>query len=329
MKCVTCLIAILVVTIGCKKDSNPVGPDNTGKTDFNSTVLTGHGAFRYVLNGTVYNRKDAPTQYNAAASIRTGYLPRTKEMEIDLGYTSLGASLSQRRIALLFDYAASPLGIHRMDSSAIVIGTISVDTQYFVSLNGGNITITAIDSLNNTVTGSFAFAAALDGDPSPRDTIYGSFAEVSIVRGGYNEGTISAMVDGANIGAGPEYGNVGSATVTRTTSIGTLYTLQLFYGTLFSFEQLNIALPSLHPGVYSLGAVYAGVYSAAAYNASDGTATTESSKGATGTFTITAYDSLTHRFSGTFEFSGPNEMSPGDTIHVTDGTVDNVQWFDL
>jgi hypothetical protein len=44
--------------------------------------------------------------------------------------------------------------------------------------------------------------------------------------------------------------------------------------------------------------------------------------------TITQFDTLTHRMSGTFQFSGPNQ-STGQTIQITNGVINNVQWFVL
>jgi hypothetical protein len=61
------------------------------------------------------------------------------------------------------------------------------------------------------------------------------------------------------------------------------------------------------------------------YSSSDVSISTAT--GATGKLTITKYDTANHRISGTFNFSGPD--ASGKTIQISNGVIDNVQWFVL
>ena len=215
-----------------------------------------------------------------------------------------------------------------------IAGSIVCDTQSFRALKGGVLTITKFDTVNNLISGTFHFIAYLGYptvDKSVLDTVAdGSFTDVPIYDGIYNQGTISADVDGFHMsskGKSDQNSNSNNATAYTAKEYGvfTIHAVSSDGAALNREVYLNVVSPAV--GTFSLGdAVGPNYVHGAEYQKWDPHSGGYVRMTATaGTLTITKFDAVTRRMSGTFSFLGlvyPNN----DTLRVTNGVIDNVQW---
>jgi hypothetical protein len=184
----------------------------------------------------------------------------------------------------------------------------------------GAINIFAIDTVANTVSGSFSFnATAHNNTYDTMRVLAGSFSNVPIYIGSFEQGYVTALAEN-------EY-------FASTTSD--------FGATAFIYNQSN----GLHIQAHAMDqngnerviTLYVENPRVATFNLKpsgypqDGTSyqsSTISLSSGTGSLAVTKFDTVTHRLSGTFNFT-VQDYYYGTTVRIANGVLDNLQWFVL
>ena len=292
----------------------------------------GPGEFHYVLNGRSYDRPLSGS--SAMATIDSnwglGVPPNSNFLAINLYYALFGAgSLHQTTIELYLPFITPLPGTYpivKWDDPTQANAALLVDSLQYNGLAGGFLTITKFDTVNNLVSGSFRYTAALASRSSTAnliDTVTGSFTDVGIYIGAYNQGTISADIDGF------AYSTVSSSqhTLSAWTEGGSdIFTIEAFDDDNLVQRELYFSIANLDRGVFNIST--STIYTNTANYSTSGAPTDVSintQSGATGQLTITRYDTAARRISGTFYLNGVDAKS-GKTVHVANGVIDNVQW---
>jgi hypothetical protein len=314
-------IVIAAIAIGCKSTSTepvPVSP------------VRNPGEFGYSMNGESFDRKNYHAFGIASIQPSNPYIgpvgaPGQKVLQIPLNIID---TLNQGLIIVI------PITTPLTTSFSFTAGTngafawFSRPNTFTYETNGtGSLTITKFDTVNNLVSGTFNFDATLtypNTDPSKFIHITsGYFNDIPIDIGSYGQGTISAMIDGqpfstasgsysASIRAEGDFNNIG---------------ITAWDGIQNAVSTMGFNIWSFKPGVYALNNGLIGSGVAAGYNdsSSNDVGISSTKNTATGSFTLTKIDTVNHRLSGTFDFSG-FDSTHGKTVHVSNGVIDNVRW---
>jgi hypothetical protein len=191
----------------------------------------------------------------------------------------------------------------------------------------GVVRIVKFDTVNNLVSGTFHFLVNNSATGSTTDTITdGYFNDLSIDMGCYGQGTIGATAEGISFVSpdtgfqtawGFEYAGstvlVLNADSKDAQGILRSISIHLDGPGLGTFQLGNQISPTM--GFYGLTKDGAGNF---------GHTTSTSSPGSSGTVTITKFDPVAQRISGTFQFTAPDDL--GTNIPVTNGVIDNVHY---
>ena len=321
------IASLLFLSTGCK--NNPVAPSNN-QTSHTFTS----GDFGYMLNGTVFDRVNSGESTAASASIDSnwgaGVTPGSWLLYINLMDEQINVtSFHTKSIELFVPYTSPVMNTYQIaqwNNPANAQAVVAIDSFQYNSQNGGTLTITKFDTVNNLVSGTFSFTASLaqpSSNPSLVETVTnGSFNDVGIYVGGYGQGTITANVDSV-----PFTTHSYSSRQPLSAFIpngSNLLTIEAFNSTLTQTIMLSIDNPGVGTFHLTQNANLLGTPSYSGPN----NVSINGQTGASGTMTITQFDTITHRMSGTFQFSGPNQ-STGRTIQITNGVIDSVQWFVL
>jgi len=331
-------LAFTFTTLG-KHNISAISTDFTGtKPDTAKTIVTvidtvsaaptGLGAFEVVVNHDTLDR--SKYQNNCAASI--DYFPSVTSghtFSITLNYSRkpLGGP-DYILINLLGDVSGPVPGTYPIVLNGQYngfTGTLDTGGNQFASLGGGSFTITKFDTVGNLVSGSFRFLAA-KWQPTPDlnmvDTINGSFTDVGIANLMFGQGNMTANTNG--IMFQPNVGKAVQFVVTNTTGDHRL-TIDALEAVGSSNLELTLTINTAQLGTFTAsngetpGTVYC-VYS-------DGKSVYSTrSPFTTGSLTITAFDPVNRRLSGTFNFM-PGIYNTSTTIPITGGVIDNVEWM--
>jgi hypothetical protein len=322
-----CLITgLLFLSAGC---TNPVVPGNNQTSHFFTS-----GDFGYTLNGTVFDRASSGESTEASASIDSnwgaGVTPGSWLLAIDLMDEQISlASFHTKTIELYVPFTSPVTGTYQIthwDDPVNAQAIVALDSFEYDSRDGGTLTLTKFDTVNNLVSGTFSFTASL-AKPSPdasrvETVTNGSFNDVGIYIGGYGQGTITATTDSALFTTRSSSSRQPISAFIAAGS--TELSIEVYDSSGSRFILLSVDGPKL--GTFDLSKsqnpLWAPVYSG------PNNVTINRESGVTGSLTITQFDTVTHRISGTFQFSGPDQ-STGRTIQITNGVIDNVQWFVL
>ena len=260
-----------------------------------------------------------------------GHYPTDNTLEVDLTFIPApGSQLKLQRISFYINHYPQATGTFLSDTSDISFSIIS-DTMSFGAFPGGVLTITKFDTVNNLVSGTFHFIAYLAYpvvDRTVQDTVVnGSFTDVPISEGSYGQGTISADVDGFHMsskGKSNEDSNGDNAAAYTAKEYGVFAIHCVSNDGASGNREISLNVVSPVIGKFSLAGTAGpnGVHAATYQWWDEHTGDNSEMTATTGTLTITKFDENTRRMSGTFSFSNPT----GDTTHVTNGVIDNVQW---
>jgi hypothetical protein len=319
------IVGLLFLSVGCK--NNPVAPSNNPTSNSSFTA----GDFGYTLNGTAFDRFSSGESTEAYATIESnwgaGVMPGSWLLYINLMDEQISITSFHTKTIELFVPFTSPVPgtypITQWNDPTNAQAAFLIDSFQYNSLNGGTLTITKFDTVNNVVSGTFSYTASLTQNASIIDTVVnGFFNDVGIYIGGYGQGSITANAEGMPFTT-HSYSSVQPLSAFIPSGSHEL-TIEAFNSTatqsiLLSIDNPGVGTFNLTQNVNLLNSPF---YSGP-NNVSIGGQT-----GASGTMTITQFDTITHRMSGTFQFSGPNQ-STGQTIQITNGVIDNVQWFVL
>ena len=327
------LLLSFVTILGCTQSTSVNSP--SGNTS--QPVLP--GSFSYMLNGNSVQHDNSQVGAEAMATLEPNF--------------GLGTPTNSRLLNInLTDFQVSILQYHSLTvgisipitapaPNTFVIGSdpttatalVQSDSLQFQSQPGGSVTITKFDTTNNVVSGTFHFTASLTSpnpDPTNVDNVAsGTFNNVPIYVGSFGQGTVNATADGFLFTTnGSSLQSVSAFTTAGSPNLNIL----AFDDDSATFvqRQLTIAINMPKPGNFVLNDGLTNNSGTAAYSTSgagtDISITTSS--GSSGQLTITKYDIVTHRFSGTFSFNGV-DASSGRAVQITNGVINNVQWFDL
>jgi hypothetical protein len=324
------LFLLVIIAAGCNNNSNPVSSATP------SSSRTTSGGFGYVLNGTSVDRINFPLASSGSASLQQnaglGVPANSRLLSINLMTEQVNFPAFHSRIIELYAAINAPVPatfqINQWDNASSGDAAIQDDTLEYKSNAGGTLVITKFDTVNNLVSGTFNFTAALSTDPSKTETVAsGFFTDIPIYIGSFAQGSISANINGLNFISNNSTGKSLSA----FTSVGlSQVNILAFSDDSSAVEEISITLPALQLGNFTFGPQLSSSTAIMSFSGTIGqsSASISSTSSAGGRIIITKCDTSAHRLSGTFNLSG-QDASSGNTIIITYGVLDNVQWFDL
>lgn len=181
----------------------------------------------------------------------------------------------------------------------------------------GSFTVAEIDTVKNTISGSFTVLVAQWGNPNAIDTVRGAFRNVCIHLNLFGQGRFTATA--GTLEFSPDYKrDFMSSEYVPGTDVLSLHAIDSD-----SDQSLGVSVYSPKVGTFPLawppfsGDSYV-MYSAGFDNYG------MLAGGWSGSVVITKYDAVTRRVSGTFSFTLKSDK--GKTITVTDGVIDNVMF---
>ncbi|MBS1903078.1 MAG: hypothetical protein JSS75_05180 [Bacteroidetes bacterium] len=311
-------IGALLVSFGCNHYDNP-----TSSTTIPS--LHAAGEFGYIRDGVTIDRKNYTLSSSGFAAIYpnrvTGLPNGLSQLMIQFMVSDIvGTNYTSETMmfSIPFD-TPKPATFSVGDDEAPLLPqvTLSIDTLNYKSKPGGSIVITEFDTVNNTISGTFTFDMVIEtptqGAPATKHIVGGYFDKIPITVGGYGQGSISATINGQ------QYVAHDGLTAFKTQVSPSIWIFAS--NSLGEILQMRISNPSVGTFPFRQSGIN---ISTAAISDLSGAGYTSTS----GTLTITSYDTTRRRFSGTFNFIGQTD-STNQTITVTNGKIDNVQWSEM
>ena len=284
----------------------------------------GLGAFVIMVNNQVFDRSTVPTFCDADAF----YFP-----------TQMDGSPGNR-IQIAFDYSQTEHKINgdvhlafwiKLTSflpSTYTLGNsddlngdyaqLNITGQEYNSTSGGTLTITSFDTVHNSLSGTFAMVLQDAGGANVFDTVKGSFRNVCFNIGLFGQGLFTANAGPNTIQTNGAKNYLKSEYEPGTDQLR----FQALQGD-SSQQVLTIWITSPAVGTFPVAWPPRSGNSYFEYSAGFDNYSTQS--GGPGSLTITAFDPVTRRVSGTFSFTGHTQTG-GKKIDVTGGIIDNVMW---
>ncbi|GEM_PF-2263473 len=313
------LLFLLAALFGCKQSTAP-----STKTTDSTTVTHKSGEFGWVNGSSSIDRKDYSYATSSASAAYTNFGPNsTHQLDITLT-VYIGAKGIENTVELVMPMLTPKLGKISVGASTDLTNgsiTMKIDTAHYRSIAGGTIEITKFDTLNSTVSGTFSFDAK-DGNNQVHVTS-GFFTDIPIYYGAFHPGLVTATVNGVPFTS--QFAQVAPS----------FWTVDSAYTMVMSIDGDNNGdvIKSIAFGIeMPMAGYYYDLNGDARWYGSfvqSGTPviSINSMSGAVGRLTITNFDWVTHRISGTFYLAGYDKN--GDYIDVENGEIDNVQWFML
>ena len=290
-KAIVYSIALLLGLASCKKETS-IESGNTASGNFTATI----DGVKWAASGT----KEAASILGGIITV-TGISADNKEINISIADSVPGIYTLSQTTASLAAYAD-------LDSSDIY--AFSTNQGSDTSKAGGVVTITTIDPVGKTISGTFSFKAWRDIDGRQKNITNGVFTKIPYVTSlpaTSSLDTLQALIDNKaftaiNIQAATTSGQL---TIIGATSDGT--------------QSIGLLLPAnAAPGTYALGAAnpsYLGAYTLISGASSTGFVST------TGSITITSNNTSTSRIKGTFQFTAVDPTGTTTTSHtIASGT---------
>jgi hypothetical protein len=295
-KAILCAIILLVGFASCKKETSIESGSNAS------------GNFTATIDGT----KWAASSTKQAASILGGVI------------TITGVSADNREINLsIADSVAGTYPLSQTSASLGAYADIDSSVLYAFSSNqgsdtsqaGGVVTVTQIDSIAKTISGTFSFKAWRDIDGRQKNITNGVFTKIPYVTSLPStsaKDTLLASIDGKaftaiNIQAAATSGQM---TIIGATADGT--------------QSIGLLLPAnAASGTYTLGAAnpsYLGAYTLISSSSSTGFVST------TGSITITSNNTSAMRIKGTFQFTAADPSGTTTSTHAIASGVFSVYY---
>ncbi len=309
---------------------------SSSSTSPGSAPSYGSGEFGFTVNGQTVDRIGDDKGTAASATIASNsWLTISLTYPGELrGYAMNGVNISLKMWQLrtgTLEVKGKYNPVTPQDSNCAIpsLQYVGVDESVVSTYPQGSVTITKIDTLNNLVSGRFQFI--IDDAPLPYDTVTnGFFNDVPIITGGGGfAGSLSGIRNDDNNGVyrddsfhSPKNG-IASITCYKDAGTKNLEIQANVYYPDASSTYFNITLYNAQDGYFPFTG-----YSGGAFGLfSD-------SNGADGGFfsggiTITKFDTVNHRFSGSFSINASGGAG-GVTFNSTfQGTIDSVRWYDL
>jgi hypothetical protein len=329
-------VAILFLTVmlfGCS--TNPTEP-----TTYDVPVNVGPGQFGFAAEGRVFERSQYPNDWHTVAHASLQHFMFNGQMQTMMQLyfivSDAGGTYTHPRVvsfSIVMDHPHTgtfPLGQEVVSPmlSGFNQGEYQADTVIYTAMtNNGSITITNVDSVNNVISGTFDFFAST---PSPTKLTLnivhvsqGYFNNIPIDEGGFGQGTISALIDGAPFSTSS---GGGFTSISANTPNGA-FSLEVGANDGFPNRQrmISFGIWDTTLGLHDLKTTNGVTANYLTLNASNSSNIGSWGNLQSGIFTLTKIDAVNHRFSATFNFSG-FDSTTHKTINVTNGVIDNVRW---
>ncbi len=318
-------LAAMLIAVGC---SQAVAP-----TELNPGISPGAvaGEYGYNINGTIFDSRSLPI---------TGYI-------ISLNpYSNQGTGSVRLSIFLFYDFVNQHSGsvtfsaglIHPQPQTLQISSTSPNWGSYATSLivydsfgftnyqvSSGTLTISKFDTINNLISGVFELTASRPPSSSlgPETTTItsGFFNDIPFGTGAYGQGSITAMIQGNPFS--PNNAGFENITALRDNNVLSISAdgIGAFNGHSFELNSIPLKVGNfiMNDSVSSPTFIYF-----------DNTQPNQEANilslnpGSTGQINITECDTVDRRISGMFQFSGIDKL--GDTVNITNGVINNVQW---
>jgi hypothetical protein len=325
-------LSCMFTTLG-KHAVSAIYTDSTGtKRDSARTIITvndassGYGGFKFAVNRDTLDR----SQYQNTCSAFARYLPATPGVNylgINLTFSKSQSSSGSTTLSLNGSVPAPIAGTYPFVDfykDGGFNGGLYVGSQVFGSDYGGTITVTNFDTVNNLVSGTFRMLASQripTIDPSKIDTITGSFSNVGITGRMFGQGAMTANVSGTPFQSIDTHGIDVQAYISAGTQLLVIQGQETVDSGTLSLT-LDINTPQV--GTFTFGDDQTAGSAICAYGTWNQSYSTQSSPNS-GTLTITAFDPVNRRLSGSFTAS-PVISGTDTTVSITSGVLDNVTW---
>lgn len=298
------LLLLVVLSAGCGSPTVPLPGTGT------STLASGQ--FKYTVDGATVSSADYP---GAAALIKRIPLS-SMSLELDFSIFAFGPSgSSYSSLNMMLNQFVTRPATYDL-SGRTGEASIYTDSGSYESVTG-TLELTEVDTVANRISGTFSF----DAENSLGQTVHitsGSFHKVPILLGSYGQGHISATANHQPFST--TYDDI--ELISAYTKLGSLWLLaQEVSGN--SQRVIKLFVPSAKAGTMTIGSSALGTsgdYSEAGPNSID-------APSSQGQISLTKFDATTHRMSGTFNFEG-RDQSTNALIQITNGVINNVQWFE-
>lgn len=281
--------------------------------------LTDLGAFKFIVNHDTLDRSRYRTNCMAEATYRPGYL----QLDITYSETMFGG-LDTRHILITGPIdrpVPASYAIAAFNSGQGLNASYSYSNVRYSSLNGGLLTITTFDTINNLISGTLTFTA-LRYQQSDVDTIAGAFSAVGIINQAFRQGKMTATVDGKEFL--PFYGPEKSVQSNMRPDKPLLHIQADGRGD-SGIVNLSLTINTPQVGTFSFSDASTSGRVSCYYRTQSQVFSTDVHPN-NGTLTITAYDPVNRRISGTFSTSAYLSDGTNTKIEITNGVLDNVTW---
>ncbi|MFI5202075.1 MAG: DUF6252 family protein [Candidatus Kapaibacterium sp.] len=324
------LVAVLFLFIGGCSNSSAPGTNNSGNGD-GIPANAGPGEIGFYDNGVfaIRHPHTAGTFGSAIVSGNSGPMVPHGSFVLQVDMQLQKGAWPANTLEMYITMMSPTPGTYAIASSDSIGAWVQIgyDSSGGGAIPGsGLVRIVKFDTVNNLVSGTFHFLVKTTDANSTTDTITGGyFNDISIGMGCYGQGTIRATAEGVSFSS-PDTG--------FRTAWGFEYagsTVLVLNGDSKDAQgvmrSISIHLDGPKLGTFVLGgqtptAVFYGLTKDTVGNFGHTTGT--NSPGSSGTVTITKFDPVAQRISGTFAFTAPDET--GTNIPVTNGVIDNVHY---
>lgn len=313
---------ILMIVAGCNPSTAPT-TNNLGSFA---------GEYGFTLNGNAFDSgTPTGTEGNASISPLPGQGESAVQLSISLFFQLPDGTYGSVLVYVpLINPQPQTIEISSYTIPTSLNATASIDYDslawfWFSSLPGGTITLTKFDTVNNLVSGTFNFTASQTSPTANPNNVFritaGYFNDIPIGQGAYGQGSISADVDDSaflTVDAGREI-------LQATLNQGRLSLWGDGQGILQNSE-IRIQNIPLTPGTYTIkGPInFSDTTLSFTYWGRNYEISTQDTI-SNGQLTITKCDIPNRRISGTFQFSGMDTL--GNSVTITNGVINNVQWI--
>jgi hypothetical protein len=289
------IYALLMVGCGwigsCKKETSIENGSTVG------------GNFTAVINGVKWAAASTQEQATILRGLIniTGVSTDNQEISISITDTAAGVYVLNAQTPSIAVYASA-------DSSNLYAYSTSQSTD--TSKAGGMVTITSIDTVHKTITGTFAFNVTRTYDNQVKNITSGVFNQIpysTSLPAGSPADTVTAAIDG---------GDWAAESIQASTLDGTL---TLVGASADGSQSVALIFPDYTtPGNYPLSSSSAIPSYLAVYDlVANGSNTAD--PGTSGSITVISNNTTTKRMTGTFQFSTDDPNVPSSEHSIVNG----------
>jgi hypothetical protein len=294
------------------------------------------GEMSFSVNGTkVFRAAHSPAGTRAIATLnpsRVILAPKgSLELEIVLDLSSTAGTGLPNMVQLYVTLLHPDTGMYYVVGSQDSLGLVAYFRYYGaakIGAPGGYLHIVKFDTANSVISGTFSMKVRQAVPLAPlEDTITsGYFKDLPILSGMYHPGTISATANGRSFVTPDSVEAFAEAYMFAADSI--MYVTAVAISREANGDAVNhtlhLQIINARTGTFQIGKAPGNV--TATYSLEPGALSSDTKRDATGSLTITKFDTVSHRMDGTFQFSG-RDYSTSTQIVVSNGSINNLHFF--